>query len=76
MQQPAPTDNRSSTIRINYDQTIKPTLLLHLGVGYLYTYVPSGAPNYDETSLGLNGISRLELISRISPVCLISLRVA
>ena len=54
-EQPSKTDNRSSTVRINYDQTLRPTLLLHLGVGYLYTYIPSGAPNYDENSLGLTG---------------------
>jgi len=53
--QPSPTDNKSSTTRINYDQTLKPTLLLHLGVGYLYTYVPSDAPHFDQTSLGLKG---------------------
>jgi hypothetical protein len=53
--QPAETNNRSTTVRINYDQTIKPTLLLHLGIGYLYTYIPSGAPNYNENSLGLTG---------------------
>jgi hypothetical protein len=55
IEQPAPMDNRSNTIRINYDQTIRPTLLLHLGVGYLYTYVPSEAPTFDQTTLGLKG---------------------
>jgi len=55
IQQPSPTDNKSSTTRINYDQTLRPTLLLHLGVGYLYTYVPSDAPHFDQTTLGLKG---------------------
>jgi len=55
VEQPSETNNRSTTVRINYDQTIRPTLLLHLGIGYLYTYIPSGAPNYDENSLGLTG---------------------
>jgi TonB dependent receptor len=55
VEQPSQTNNRSTTVRINYDQTLKPTLLLHLGVGYLYTYIPSGAPNYNEASLGLTG---------------------
>ena len=54
-EQPSVTDNRSSTVRINYEQTLRPTLLLHLGIGYLYTYIPSGAPTYDENSLGLTG---------------------
>ncbi len=55
IEQPAPTNNSSSTTRINYDQSIRPTLLLHLGVGYLYTYVPSFSATYNEASLGLTG---------------------
>ena len=55
VEQPSQTDNRSTTVRVNYDQTLRPTLLLHLGVGYIYTYIPSGSPNYDEASLGLTG---------------------
>jgi hypothetical protein len=55
IEQPAETNNRSTTVRINYDQTIKPTLLLHLGVGYLHTFVPSGAGQFDQTTLGLKG---------------------
>ncbi|MBV8847835.1 MAG: TonB-dependent receptor [Bryobacterales bacterium] len=53
--QPSATDNHSYTSRINYDQSIKPTLLLHLGIGLLYTYIPSGAPHFDQTTLGLHG---------------------
>jgi Carboxypeptidase regulatory-like domain len=55
IEQPAPTNNSSSTTRINYDQSIRPTLLLHLGIGYLQTYVPSMTANFNEASLGLNG---------------------
>jgi len=55
IEQASGTDNRSNTIRINYDQTLRPTLLLHLGIGYLYTYVPSVVANYDQTTLGLKG---------------------
>ena len=55
----APTHNVSHTVRVNYDQTIRPTLLLHLGIGYLQTYNPSIVPNTsgfnEATSLGLNG---------------------
>jgi len=32
----APTDDTTYTTRINFDDTLKPTLLLHLGVGLLY----------------------------------------
>lgn len=53
--QPSATNNSSSTIRVNYDQTVKPTLLLHLGVGYIHTYIPSTVPQYNESSLGLTG---------------------
>jgi hypothetical protein len=53
--QPSATDNKSSTTRINYDQTLRPTLLLHLGVGYLYTFVPSDTEHFDQTTLGLKG---------------------
>jgi len=55
VEQPSPTNNRSTTVRINYDQTLRPTLLLHLGIGYLYTYIPSPVANYSEASLGLTG---------------------
>jgi hypothetical protein len=51
----APTNNRSTTVRINYDQTLAPTLLLHIGVGYLYTYSPAKTPPYDPATLGLVG---------------------
>lgn len=55
----APTHNVSHTIRLNYDQTVRPTLLLHLGIGYLQTYNPSlvpPTPGFSEaTSLGLTG---------------------
>lgn len=47
----APTNNRSTTVRLNYDQTLKPTLLLHVGVGYLYTYSPSIPPSFDLSTL-------------------------
>ena len=50
-----PTADRSDTIRVNYDQTLKPTLLLHVGIGYLYTTSPSLPPSFNEASLGLNG---------------------
>jgi len=55
IEQPSATDNKSNTVRINYDQTLRPTLLLHLGIGYLYTYVPSDADHFDQTTLGLKG---------------------
>jgi hypothetical protein len=35
-----PTNTTNRTVRVNYDQTLRPTLLLHFGVGYLWTYYP------------------------------------
>jgi hypothetical protein len=51
-----PTLNRSDTIRLNYDESLRSTVLLHLGIGYLYTYNPSQPLNsFNESSIGLNG---------------------
>jgi hypothetical protein len=49
---PEPTFTVNNTGRINYDQTIKPTLLLHLGVGFFLTDQPAVPPSYDQTQLG------------------------
>ncbi len=50
---------RSHTIRINYDHTISPTVLLHLGVGYQRYRNPDSAPpsitEYDAAQLGFKG---------------------
>ncbi len=34
-----------STLRVNYDQTLRPTLLLHFGAGYLHTVFPWATTN-------------------------------
>jgi hypothetical protein len=46
-----PTDDRAQTTRVNFDDTITPTLLLHLGVGLLYYNHPQVAPTYDQSTL-------------------------
>ena len=51
----APTDNKSTTVRVNYDQTLTPTLLLHLAAGYLYTYNPGLPSRFDQGTIGLSG---------------------
>lgn len=45
------------TTRLNYDRTLTPTLLLHLGVGYYHTIFFDHAPvlNFDPASIGLTG---------------------
>ncbi|MBV9507509.1 MAG: TonB-dependent receptor [Acidobacteriia bacterium] len=49
---PEPTDTTNNTARINYDHTLKPTLLLHLGIGIFYTDQPAVPPSFNQTSLG------------------------
>ncbi len=45
------------TTRLNYDRTITPTLLLHLGAGFYHTQFFDHAPflDFDPASVGLNG---------------------
>jgi hypothetical protein len=45
------------TIRLNYDRTISPTLLLHLGAGFYKTHFFDRAPilDFDPASIGLSG---------------------
>ena len=50
-----PENTWNHTIRLNYDQTITPTLLLHLGIGYFQTSNPHTPPAFDQTTLGLKG---------------------
>jgi hypothetical protein len=50
-----PTAYRNWTTRLNYDHTIKPTLLFHVGIGYLHQYEPTIPRPFDEASLGLHG---------------------
>ena len=45
------------TMRLNYDRTLTPTMLLHLGAGYYHTRFDDHAPflNFDPASIGLSG---------------------
>ena len=47
-----PTNTINNTGRINYDQTIRPTLLLHLGIGIFLTDQPAVPPSYDTSAFG------------------------
>ncbi|HTR37706.1 MAG TPA: TonB-dependent receptor [Bryobacteraceae bacterium] len=51
-----PQNALAQTIRLNLDMTLTPTLLLHLGAGYLHTSNPQTAPNYDQKQLFPNGV--------------------
>jgi hypothetical protein len=50
---------RSQTFRLNYDQTLSPTLLLHLGAGIQHYHnpdtVPEGSSGFDNATLGIVG---------------------
>ena len=48
------------TERLNYDRTITPTLLLHLGGGYYHTSFSDRAPflSFQQSSLGLTGFQQ------------------
>lgn len=50
-----PQNDRSTTVRINYDQTLTPTTLLHLGAGLLYTTQAVIPERFDPASIGLVG---------------------
>ena len=51
----APQADNAYTIRANFDQTISPTLLLHVGVGLAYINHPvyTVTSNFDQTAAGL-----------------------
>jgi Carboxypeptidase regulatory-like domain len=50
-----PVNTTADTVRLNYDETLRPTLLLHLGAGYIHTFYPYASTNsgvLPATSLG------------------------
>jgi carboxypeptidase family protein/TonB-dependent receptor-like protein len=51
-----PQADLSQTIRINLDTTLTPTLLFHIGAGYLETSHPQDAPKYDQHQLFPQGV--------------------
>ena len=50
-----PTAYRNWNTRLNYDYTVKPTLLLHVGIGFLHQFEPTIPRAFDENKLGLHG---------------------
>ncbi len=51
-----PQNALSQTIRLNLDTTLTPTLLFHIGAGYLHTSNPQTAPLYNQSQLFPDGI--------------------
>jgi hypothetical protein len=64
----ADTNNWNHTTRVGYDQTITPTLLLHVGVGYFHTSQPHIAPPFDQSTLGLKGYQANQIFPDIGGV--------
>lgn len=64
----ADTDNYNHTVRLNYDETITPTLLLHVGVGYFETSEPHVAPPFAQSSIGLKGYEANNIMPDISGI--------
>jgi len=51
-----PQDALAQTVRINLDTTLTPTLLFHIGAGYLQTSNPQGAPASSQSALFPQGV--------------------
>ncbi len=49
-------DSLAQTARVNLDDTVTPTLLLHFGAGFLHTSNPSVTPTFDQSSLYPQGV--------------------
>ncbi len=64
----ANTDNYNHTTRANYDQTITPTLLLHVGIGYFETSEPHVAPPFPQSSIGLTGYAANNIMPDIGGI--------
>ncbi len=59
------------TTRLNYDRTVTPTILLHLGAGYYHTSFADRAPvlDFDPASVGLTGFLIHRHFPRVTGMC-------
>jgi hypothetical protein len=64
----ADTNQWNHTTRVNYDQSIRPTLLLHVGVGYWETSEPHVAPAFDQSTIGLKGYQANQIFPDIGGI--------
>jgi hypothetical protein len=64
----ADTNEWNHTTRVNFDETIRPTLLLHVGIGYWQTTEPHVAPAFDQSSIGLKGYFANKIFPDISGI--------
>ena len=47
-----PQDDVNYTTRVNYDRTISPAAVLHVGLGYFQSTNPNLLPDFDQSTLG------------------------
>jgi hypothetical protein len=64
----ADTNQWNHTTRVNYDQTITPTLLLHVGLGYFQTTEPHVPPPFDQSTIGLKGYQANQIMPDIAGI--------
>src|SRR3984957_14595177 len=59
------------TSRLNYDRTISPTILMHLGVGYLHTSFSDRAPflSFNPSQFGLSGFVQDRQFPSLTGLC-------
>ena len=62
------TNQWNHTTRLNYDQTITPTLLFHVGVGYFQTSEPHVPPPFDQSTIGLKGYYANQIMPDIAGI--------
>ena len=48
---------KSDTTRVNLDYTVTPTLLLHVGAGYLHSLSDPQVPRFSNASIGFRGVT-------------------
>jgi len=68
----------TTTVRLNYDRTLTPTLLLHLGAGFLDTSFSDRAPflNFDPSQFGLTGFLQHRQTPSVSGMCTLGVAAA
>jgi hypothetical protein len=63
----------TTTLRLNYDRTLTPTILLHFGAGYLGTSFSDRAPflDFDQSQFGLTGIIQKRQTPSVTGMCVL-----
>lgn len=64
----------TTTVRLNYDRTLTPTILLHFGAGFMDTSFSDRAPflNFDPSQFGLTGFLQHRQTPAITGMCTVA----